>query len=119
MGCSDNITVKTVYDPSPVGFKVPNGNTFNFFNNYVSSLSFGYYFKRNDSDTTGIFFPKSGYRSGSSGDICRTGISGLGKVWTSAVSSNLYAYSLSFSTIINPNDFETCSSGYSICCVAE
>ena len=63
-GCSDNTTVKTVYDPSPVGFKVPNGNTFTGFStsNIIGSFSNGYTFKKNSSDTTGIFFPASGYR---------------------------------------------------------
>ena len=64
-GNSDNTVTKTVYDPCPVGFKMPNGNTFTYFStsNVVGSFNNGWYFKRNAEDTTGVFFPASGNRS--------------------------------------------------------
>lgn len=61
-GAFDNDVKKTVYDPCPVGFKVPNGNTFTGFSktNVVGSFANGWKFKKNDGDTIGIFFPASG-----------------------------------------------------------
>ncbi len=80
-GCSDNTTVKTVYDPSPVGFKVPNGNTFAFApNSTIGSFSKGWKIKKNSSDKVGIFFPASGYRLG----YTPTSVSNCGRVWTAA-----------------------------------
>lgn len=79
IGSSDNDTVKTVYDPCPVGFKVPNGNTFTGFSktNVVGSFTNGWRFKRYAGDAVGIFFPASGYRGASSGNIISAGSNGL------------------------------------------
>lgn len=119
-GCSDNTTVKTVYDPSPVGFKVPNGNTFTYFSTYnvVGSFSSGWKFKKNSSDTTGIFFPDSGYRNGSSGSI--GSVSTFGGVWAAAAYSQGYAYGLNFySSYVDPQSGGYRADGFSVCCVAE
>ena len=118
-GCSDNTTVKTVYDPSPVGFKIPNGNVFSYFSasNVVGSFSNGLKFKKNSSDTTGIFFPASGYRY-SSGSIIN--VSTFGDVWTTATYSYNYAYMLDFaSSNVYPQNSNYRAYGFSVCCVAE
>ena len=63
-GVSDNDVVKTIYDPCPVGFHIPNGNTFTGFStsNVVGSFNYGWKFKRYSGDTVGVFFPASGGR---------------------------------------------------------
>lgn len=129
-GASDNTTVKTIYDPSPVGFKVPNGNTFTGFTttgngtgttsefNVVGSFSNGWYFKKNSSDSIGVFFPVSGYRYHSSGDLRTVGSSGY--CWSSAASSQNGAYRLSFtSSYISPLSDYGRAYGISVRCVAE
>ena len=90
-GNSDNTVVKTVYDPCPVGFKMPNGNTFTYFSkpNAVGSFNNGWYFRRNSSDTTGVFFPASGYRRNLNGSLLDVG--SIGYVWLSSARSTLNA----------------------------
>ena len=61
----DIATVKTVYDPCPVGWKVPNSNVFRGFAtrlgddsisaNFIGSFDNGYWFKKNHNDTVGVF----------------------------------------------------------------
>lgn len=89
-GKSDNAVVKTVYDPCPVGFHVPNGNTFSYFStsNVVGSFDYGYKFKRNSSDSVGVFFPASGNRGRTTGVLENVG--SYGSVWTSASPSLNY-----------------------------
>lgn len=86
-GNNDNTVVKTVYDPCPVGYHMPNGNTFTGFSktNVVGSFINGWYFKKNSSDTTGVFFPACGYRHYGYGDIRNIGNSGY--MWLSSASS--------------------------------
>lgn len=94
-GASDNNVVKTVYDPCPVGFKVPPARAFSYFSktNTVGNFMFGWYFKRNSSDNTGVFFPVSGYRY--KGALQQVG--SYGYVWSANVAYvNNYAYHLSF-----------------------
>lgn len=97
-GNSDNNVVKTVYDPCPPGFKVPNGNIFTYFSttNVVGSFSNGWKFKRNSSDTTGVFFPASGYRGRSSGLLAYVGSKGY--VWLSSANSQDHANFLYFTS---------------------
>lgn len=74
--------VKTIYDPSPVGYRVANCRTFSFFCknetgsngssvnsarldqlNYVR-FDNGYFFKADGNDTEGVWFPQNGRRDG-------------------------------------------------------
>ena len=82
-GFNDNHVVKTVYDPSPVGFKMPASNAFTGFtangqdegtrnvdgtdNVQTYYKNFGYNFWTSSSKTATIYFPASGYRDGSDG----------------------------------------------------
>ena len=114
-GNSDNTVTKTVYDPCPVGFKMPNGNTFTYFStsNVVGSFNNGWYFKRNAEDTTGVFFPASGYRDYSVGSLSYVG--SLGYVWFSSASSQYYAYNLYFrSSNVDPQNLYSRANGYSV-----
>ena len=111
-GFNDNSVVKTVYDPCPVGFKMPASNAFTGFtangqnggtmNVYGTSdwqtyqNNFGHNFWTSSSKTATINFPASGYRSNNDGSLVNVGISGY---YWSAVPSDanggcgLYFYS--------------------------
>lgn len=119
-GCSDNSVVKTVYDPCPPGFKMPNGNTFTGFStsNVVGSFTNGYKFKKNSSDTTGVFFPASGSRYGSDGSLFNVG--SYGRVWSAAAYDQDYAYNLYFgSGYVDPQGGNRRAIGFSVRPVAE
>ena len=88
VGASDKVTVKTVYDPCPPGFKIPNGNTFTRFNNYDDYWNSGYTWN-------GTFFPASGERYDYNGLLRSVGQEGL--IWTSAAHSQDYVYHVRFS----------------------
>ena len=94
-GSSDNDTVKTVYDPCPVGWKFPNGNTFTGL--YVLSSANGIVkMRRYSGDTVGVGFPISGFRNSSGGSLGSVG--SYGYVWLSSAYSQSNAYLLSFSS---------------------
>ena len=89
---NDNPVVKTVYDPCPVGFKMPANNAFTGFTTtglYSSTQSelnvdgtndwqtyqnnFGHNFWTNSSKTATINFPASGYRVNYDGSLSNVG----------------------------------------------
>ena len=124
-GASDNNVVKTIYDPSPVHFKVPNGRVFTGFTttggntstaeefNVVGSFANGWKFKANDEDTDGVFFPASGYRGNASG-ACN-GVGSYGYYWSSAAYSAAYAYNLYFTSgYVNPLYGRSRAYGFSV-----
>ena len=90
--CAGWTNAKTIYDPSPVGYRVANKFTWTGFVkrndgdtsgisgttsrlDYINYVKYenGYYFKRNDSDTEGAFYPQTGCRYGSSGTMWSAG----------------------------------------------
>ena len=89
---NDNPVVKTVYDPCPVGFKMPANNAFTGFtadgqnggtmnvdgtdDAQTYSNNFGYNFWTNSSKTATIYFPASGYRLYSDGSLGGVGYDG-------------------------------------------
>ena len=99
---NDNLVVKTVYDPSPVGFKMPANNAFTGFtadglNNGTMNVdgtddgqtfsnNFGHNFWTSSSKTATIYFPASGFRF-YDGSVVNIGSSG--NYW-SAVPYNTY-----------------------------
>ena len=103
---NDNPVVKTVYDPCPVGFKMPANNAFTGFTttgqNSTSQSemnvdgtddwqqwtnNFGHNFWTNSSKTATINFPASGFRYYNDGSLNSVG--NYGYYW-SAVPSNTY-----------------------------
>jgi len=96
-GWNDNAVVKTVYDPSPVGFKMPASNAFTGFtsngqnqngaaninadgtaDSFVKfSAAYGHNFYTNGSKTATIFFPASGVRNDSDGSLGNVGLNGF------------------------------------------
>lgn len=105
---------KTIYDPSPVGYRVANKFTFTGFAvnstgetpqgnttskleyiNYVKYENDGWYFKKNSTDTEGVYFPMTGSRGAGSGSLwVGSGKSAYYTVgytasyWTSAIDKN-------------------------------
>ena len=104
---NDNPVVKTVYDPCPVGFKMPANNAFTGFTTTgLNSTSqselnvdgtddwqqwtnnFGHNFWTNSSKTATINFPASGFRGGNDGSLYVVGY--YGYYW-SAVPYNTFS----------------------------
>ena len=93
-GFNDNPVVKTVYDPSPVGFKMPASNAFTGFtadgqnagtmnvdgtdNLQTYQNNSGHNFWTSSSKTTTINFPASGYRHYNDGSLKGFGGFGFG-----------------------------------------
>ena len=93
---NDNPVVKTVYDPCPVGFKMPANNAFTGFtangqNNGTMNVdgtdnwqtfqnNFGHNFWTNSSKTATINFPASGCRDSDGGSL--NGVGDVGYYWS-------------------------------------
>ena len=94
-GGNDNPVVKTIYDPCPVGFKMPPPNAFTGFsttgksspkpseinadgtgNWNTFSKNFGHNFWTNNSKTATIYFPASGHRTFDIGNMAYSGVFG-------------------------------------------
>ena len=91
-GFNDNPVIKTVYDPCPVGFKMPASNAFTGFtanglnggkmnvdgtdNWQTYQNNNGHNFWTNSSKTATINFPASGYRFNTNGSLYYVGLKG-------------------------------------------
>ena len=109
---NDNPVVKTVYDPCPVGFKMPANNAFTGFtangqnsgtmnvdgtdNWQTYQNNFGHNFWTNSSKTATINFPASGYRYSSGGSLNSVGY--YGYYWSAVPSGAYDGCSLNFSS---------------------
>ena len=110
---NDNPVVKTVYDPCPVGFKMPANNAFTGFTttglNTTSQSdmnvdgtsdgqqwtnNFGHNFWTSSSKTATINFPASGYRSAFSGPFSLVGNGGY--YWLAVPNNTNFGCTLSF-----------------------
>ena len=136
-GFNDNSVVKTVYDPSPVGFKMPASNAFtgstttgrvsiNQSQLNVDGTSdwqtyqnnFGHNFWTSSSQTATINFPASGYRVYDDGSLNYVGYVGI---YWSAVSNFTYdgCYLYFFSGNVNPQYYHYRAQGVAARPVAE
>ena len=113
-GFNDNAVVKTVYDPCPVGFKMPASNAFTGFTSdgqyqYTPaninadgttdsqakySAAYGHNFYTNSSKNATIFFPASGFRNNSDGSL--NGVGSSGCYWSAVPGSTFSGCNLSF-----------------------
>lgn len=105
-GANEVATVKTIFDPCPRGFKIPNSRIFtgftaigeNVYNsklfNVVGDFDYGWRFKKNIDDIVGLYFPMTISRSNVLGSLDCTG-GPVGGYWTSGY-DNLYSYSFCF-----------------------
>ncbi len=131
---NDNPVVKTVYDPSPVGFKMPANNAFTGFTAdgknegtmnvdgtddlQTFSNNFGHNFWTSSSKTATIHFPASGYRSYDDGSLNSVGYNGY--YWSAVPGYTYGGCSLSFkSDKVNPLDDITRSHGVAVRPVSE
>ena len=130
-GWNDNAVVKTVYDPCPVGFKMPASNAFTGFTSngqYGSgaaninangtadswdkfSAAYGHNFYTNGSKTATIFFPASGFRNYSDGSLYDVG--NIGYYWSAVPNYTNYGCGLFFIwSIVNSQYFNYRSCGF-------
>ncbi len=105
-GYNDNSVVKTVYDPSPVGFKMPASNAFTGFtaggtknvdgtdNGQTYQNNFGHNFWTSSSKTATIYFPASGVRYDSDGSLNEVG--NYGHYWSAVPYSTGFGCKLVF-----------------------
>ena len=119
-GFNDNSVVKTVYDPCPVGFKMPASNAFTGFtttgqnsstqsefniddtsNSQTFQNNLGHNFWTNSSKTATIYFPASGCRDNSDGSLSTIGI--FGSYWSAYYNvSNYGCFLIFYSGLVNP-----------------
>ena len=134
---NDNPVVKTVYDPCPVGFKMPANNAFTGFTTTgLNSTSqsemnvdgtddwqqwtnnFGHNFWTNSSKTATINFPASGFRFSNDGSLSYVGYSGY---YWSAVPNDTYngCYLYFYSGIVSPLNLNARTCGFAVRAVSE
>ena len=134
---NDNPVVKTVYDPCPVGFKMPANNAFTGFTTTgLNSTSqsemnvdgtddwqqwtnnFGHNFWTNSSKTATINFPASGLRYGNDGSLNLVG--GCGYFWSAVPYYASNGCFLSFySGNVYPLNVSTRAYGFAVRAVSE
>lgn len=110
-GSRDSNVVKTIYDPCPVGFNIPNGNAFTGFS-IIKTANSIVKFTRFSEDINGVGFPLSGYRD-RYGSLTKMAANGY--VWLSAASSRTYTgYMLFNPSEVNPKNLSYRTYGYSV-----
>ena len=123
---NDENVIKTIYDPSPVGFKLPPSNAFTGFTTtgeYVSTLSQingewdsslkGWNFYTDSSKNKTIFFPASGFRSCSNGGAYNVG--SYGYCWSAVPYSQSNGRSLNFnSSYVSPLNVSNRAYGFGV-----
>ena len=134
---NDNPVVKTVYDPSPVGFKMPANNAFTGFTTTgLNSTSqsemnvdgtddwqqwtnnFGHNFWTNSSKTATINFPASGLRGNDDGSLDYVGFNGY--CWSAVPYYASDGCSLNFySGGVGPLSYGPRTSGFAVRAVSE
>ena len=117
---NDNPVEKTVYDPSPVGFKMPTTNAFTGFNS-EGSWDYGYKFKTNSSspNPSSIYFRANGYRKYKDGSLGF--VTMLGYYWASGPDSDTADGCSLYLTqdYVNPQDNDYRAYGFSVRPVSE
>ena len=131
---NDNPVVKTVYDPCPVGFKMPANNAFTGFtangqNNGTKNVdgtdnwqtfqnNFGYNFWTSSSKTATINFPASGLRFNIDGSLNFVGY--VGYYWSAVPGYTVDGCNLSFSSgSVNPLFNSSRTYGFAVRAVSE
>ena len=119
-------SIKTIYDPCPVGWKVPPRDLFRGFTkksgyvsnpddfNVVGTYSNGWIFKKYYEDTVGTIFPANGFRSRSSSGSIKD-VTLKGNYWTSSVYNQDTISILYFTdSIVYPSSTNYTTGGYSV-----
>ena len=137
-GYNDNAVVKTVYDPCPVGFKMPASNAFTGFTSdgqyqYTATdinangtadswdkffAAYGHNFYTNSSKNATIFTPASGFRNSSDGSLSSVGSNGY--FWSAVPNYANGGCNLSFGwSYVYPQDYYYRSYGFAARPVSE
>ena len=133
-GFNDNSVVKTVYDPCPVGFKMPASNAFTGFtangqNGGTMNVdgtsdwqtyqnNFGHNFWTSSSKTATINFPASGCRNYNDGSLSSVGY--VGYYWSAVPNDTYYGCYLYFgSGSVSPPDIDNRAYGFAARPVSE
>ena len=134
VGLNDNSVVKTVYDPCPVGFKMPPTKAFSGFtsngqndgtmnvdgtdNLQTFQSNFGHNLWTSSSKTATINFPASGYRFNDDGSLLNVGVSGC--YWSALPSDTDSGFYLGVSLSgVFPLDYNNQSYGFAVRPVSE
>ena len=122
---------KTMYDPCPVGYRVPKGGNDGFWATALGtsdatsagtewdSINYGHHWTLADGTTT-AWYPAVGYRYRDGGALDDVGSDGF--CWSASPnpSSSIYAYSLYFYYgNVHPASYNIRGAGYSVRCVRE
>ena len=137
-GYNDNNVIKTVYDPCPVGFKMPASNAFTGFTSNGQgqsgaaninangtadswdkfSAAYGHNFYTNSSKNATIFFPASGFRIFSNGSLVNVGDNGF--FWSVVSGDTIFGYNLFFNwSDVDPQHYSNRSFGFAARPVSE
>ena len=121
-------SAKSIYDPCPSGWRVPDGGSDGVWTKAIGSSSyFNYTYKSTDegmdfsgkfgSDQT-IWYPASGCRGRNVGDL--DGVGSGGSYWSASPSEH-FAYFLGFASggRVNPLQYYYRANGYSVRCIQE
>ena len=132
---NDEVVIKTVYDPSPVGYSLPASNAFTGFSttggnvgwenkqptpeerakfNVKGNFDKGWYFYTKPNKQGNIFwFPASGYRNYNTGSL--NVVSTYGYCWVSGPYNRNYGRYLNFSSgYVNPLNYAYRSYGFPV-----
>ena len=103
LGQSDNLVVKTVYDPSPAGFTIPASNAWMGFSSIsqVEPFNAGWTFQL--PNTNIVFYPAAGIRNNGGGTVSSVGIGGY--FWTAFPSGSNNSRTVSF--VYNTSNYTT------------
>lgn len=135
----DVAVIKTVYDPCPAGYCMPQRNDFTYFHllgynindasiiyfnvvdfnkdNTISSsdFSYGWLMKRFVSDTEGLYFPAASYCEGGGGSVVPYFEGTRGYYWTSCPNNANTTRALHFhNTSLNPIGFSEWTNGFCV-----
>lgn len=115
---------KTVYDPCPVGYRVPRNTTFNCLNSASGIFSDYADFVITVADGTVFRMPYQGYRSANYNDrgalLSVKGLNGSAYVWSGELNVSERAYSLSIhKPVIYGSDDDPWGNGLAVRCVKE
>ena len=128
---NDEVVIKTVYDPSPVGYSLPAPNAFTGFtttgqnSNNASELNVEgdfdkgwlFYSKANKTGQT-LFFPAGGFRNNTSGTL--NYVSGFGYTQTAGPNSTSRGRALNlYSGRVSPLGYNNRSYGFAVRCTQE
>jgi hypothetical protein len=127
---TESISPKSIYDPCPSGWRVPDGGANGVWSKALGSSDYiadypydstneGMNFSGKFGSATIIWYPASGCRSNDDGSLGYVGI--YGNFYWSASAASYYAYYLYFNDngLVGPSNFDNRAYGQSVRCLQE